>query len=298
MDFLPFAAGMVIPLLSLTAVGCKPNSEVQNPGHPSLSASSASRINSDSTKMEAGRLYSGHENTAKQQEDAASIINANAAPLISEQGLWADSRISFYQKWGKVHPKAAIDHARANNPGASTLCIGAVLSSWLEVDSGAVFDWLRAQPANAERSIWLGRLIDQGKSDTLEKSLALAVDGYNSPAGKITLARGVRQMFSQHDGIGERANEWLESTFPQKSEREIIIKTVLEEWVQSDAAAASEWLNTLPRTVEWRDDAVAAFVRSIISTDPESGIVWAESVKNETIKVALLKEISVNGTEK
>lgn len=290
---------LLIPLLPLAAVGCdrsapKPEAASGNTP-PALSAPAAAAVAGETAPAEPAAEPATPDPVpapAVDPDRAPSKFSAEAAALLKDSEKWQEGRKELYEKWAKEAPKAALLHAKENNPGASTQCVGFVLSSWLAEDSKAPLEWLAAQPDNAERSIWLDALIASGTPEQLTTLGELAAKGIKSPRGAQPVASAVKRLFLSDETAGAGLEKWLDSSFQEDADRTEGAKIVMREWTQLNEESASKWLNEVPKDKVWRDEAIGILVRQIGSTDAASAKVWAETVKDQTLRETLLGEIA------
>ncbi|MCB1097159.1 MAG: hypothetical protein KDN22_16420 [Verrucomicrobiae bacterium] len=74
------------------------------------------------------------------------------------------------------------------------------------------------------------------------------------------------------------------ATLSEPEQRESAFAAIARIYAESDSAAASQWLTTLPLEGTVRDKAIAAFSETIRERDPEAGIAWAGTITDPALR--------------
>ena len=74
----------------------------------------------------------------------------------------------------------------------------------------------------------------------------------------------------------------LVSNFDDPSLQAHAMKAVVNRWTVRDPIATAQWLNEQPHEVS--DEVVQTFALRVSYRDPESSVIWANSIKDETLR--------------
>ena len=67
-------------------------------------------------------------------------------------------------------------------------------------------------------------------------------------------------------------------------------RQIVNEWMDKDSVAASEYVNKMPQGSA-RDSAASAVARNAVREDPTSAIVWANSIHDPEIRTESLIDV-------
>ncbi len=105
-----------------------------------------------------------------------------------------------------------------------------------------------------------------------------------------------------NDAVEEVAERWAEqdpqaviewgADLPESAQAEVYYQA-LDEWTKSDALAASEYLTSMPVSAA-KDSAVEGFATELAKEDPESAIVWAQTIGDESLRSDAVTEVAQN----
>lgn len=202
---------------------------------------------------------------------------------------WAGMRGAEYEKWGETHPLAAIDHARGNNPGASTACVSAVLAGWMKSHPKKALAWVTGQPGNAESSVWLNSVVSAwNAADLLHLSKPVA-DGAARPGGMNPVVAYSKRLLENDPSA---AFDWIGHDLATPELVTVATEKVMKSWATEQTEVASGWLGKVPLDAPWRDAAIRGLVEAVAVYDLETAGQWAAVMQDEVQRETLLNRIS------
>ena len=105
-----------------------------------------------------------------------------------------------------------------------------------------------------------------------------------------------------NDAVEEVAEQWAEkdpqaviewgASLPESAQADVYSEA-LDEWTERDPLAASEYLASMPSSAA-KDSAVEGFATELAKTDPESAVVWAQTIGNESLRAEALTDVAQN----
>lgn len=157
--------------------------------------------------------------------------------------------------WAKTNPEGAIKFASAISDEAKrTNAISAAMTTWANAAPLEAAAFVESMPESTTRERAAEQVVKRlAESDPAEAASWMA------------------------------ANVGDDSTTAHRN--------LMNAWLKSDSVAASEWANSLPEGPA-RDSAVTTLVRNIINKDPESAVVWAETLSTPEARQAMLDTIA------
>jgi hypothetical protein len=81
------------------------------------------------------------------------------------------------------------------------------------------------------------------------------------------------------DQDAKAASEWV-AALPEGNLRNRSVSNLVSSWANSDLVATGEWIKQLPKG-ESRDEAAQRYASEVFETDPEAALAWAGSIGNE-----------------
>lgn len=287
---------VVCPLLLTAAVGCKPknsNATDAQDGAPKLETGlEIPRVDADNA-LEMGppeiptRLDAG---------TATAHFIVEAQELMKDSLAWRERRLLFYENWGELEPEAAINHAKTNNPGASTLCVAHALRGWLTKSPEEAIRWVAEQKENAEKSIWLNHLAEKCDEKNLDSVFQMAIQGFSTPGGKQPFLSVMERKYIGKPENSAGIGEIFETSFTDDTLQNQAIRTFVGHWASVDVEKLSIWLRTVNPEAPWRDHAVAALVEEIRQEDTISAKAWADTIKAPATRRTILELVQPGST--
>ena len=105
-----------------------------------------------------------------------------------------------------------------------------------------------------------------------------------------------------NDAVEEVAEQWAEqdpeaviewgANLPESAQADVYSEA-LDEWTERDPLAASEYLASMPSSAA-KDSAVEGFATELAKNDPESAVVWAQTIGNESLRAEALTDVAQN----
>lgn len=147
--------------------------------------------------------------------------------------------------------------------------------------------------------------IEQGMAGAMEWASSLPSNKYASAVGRVAreavirnpekCAKWIEQLqpgttrnlaisstISAMTGNNPSGATNLVSTFDDPSLRAHAMKAVVNRWTVRDPIVTAQWLNEQPHEVS--DEVVQTFALRVSYRDPESSVIWANSIKDETLR--------------
>jgi len=103
-----------------------------------------------------------------------------------------------------------------------------------------------------------------------------------------------------NDAVEEVAEQWAEqdpqaviewgANLPETAQADVYSEA-LDEWTERDPLAASEYLASMPASAA-KDSAVEGFATELAKNDPESALVWAQTIGDESLRNEALTDVA------
>jgi hypothetical protein len=162
-----------------------------------------------------------------------------------------------------------------------------------------LFDYAGQMPQGEQRNAFLAELIGSlaswsGPWETVyPKDAAELLAAYPEVAstGDGNIVTNIADMWHyRSDGQTGELLTWAAS-LEAPDQREQAWTSIARNLVKTDAATASEWIDTLPTEDPARDGTVAAFSRAIATEDAEAALIWAQSIKTSAVRESTLYSV-------
>ena len=169
----------------------------------------------------------------------------NGAPA-ENRAEWASAT---FQQWGRSQPQDALDALSSiSDDTLRTNAYQALVDGWSSVDPSALATYANTLPAGADRDYAMQHAVGNW---SLQDPAGMAAWLINQPPGP-EFDQAVTEMLAKTDGaIGtpEVAMSWVENVTDPALKLKSLVH-VMEQWNQSDPAAAQQYLAQAP----WIDD--------------------------------------------
>lgn len=239
------------------------------------------------------------------------------------EGSWLDDVIGkSIHRWVKTDPLAAWRWMEARRAEHENLIGGlsiTTFSHWSNQNIGQAIDHAVQIPNAGIRSSAVKGVLESGRADSALGEIGRLLGSLSEPKDREVRLSGFVWTWAREDP--HAAADWLATSSPKGIERrpaedalrrqwfnvdargaadwmmdptahdsEWDLQDVVDEWLARDAYGLGEWLAQLELT-ERDDTAVATFASSVAAADPESGVVWARSIKSDRKRLPTLRTI-------
>lgn len=198
-------------------------------------------------------------------------------------------QLDLYEQWGRLNPQAALQHAQQRDSDFVFFCIRAVLHGWLDRDPAAVAAWIAQQPEGTDKSQFVTVLMERAAPESLPALAEWARSQLDSP-GSAAFVQGLLHQWGEI--APKSAADWVlknllyQPSSPGSAPTSVRpeFKSFFANWATQDAAAVATYISTLPTGSPARDHASAAFASHAIVEDPETALLWADSITDPTLR--------------
>jgi hypothetical protein len=149
-------------------------------------------------------------------------------------------------------------------------------------------DWGREDPLQA---VMYGSKIEDAKVRQRSLGNALSAWAYQDAVEAMTwavenLAKEDQEtlipqslLYQWVDQDAKAASEWV-AALPEGNLRNRSVSNLVSSWANTDLVATGEWIKQLPKG-ESRDEAAQRYASAVFDTDPEAALAWVGSIGNE-----------------
>ncbi len=228
-----------------------------------------------------GALRQGMGDWAKRDISAAALWAERLTPDHSQ----AEALEALMGVWGASAPMQAARWLTEQAPNAATdRAAQALARAWAQNNFLEAAAWAEAQAAT-------GALTPGGIA--IIRGVAQA-----DPVGTAQWAASVTDETVREGALGATFETWgkqqplaaAQFLAAQQSQSPAAFRAVASEWVKSNAAGASHWLQGQPDGAA-RDAAVEGFTRSLVAYDAASALTWAMSVSDGEARAVLTRDL-------
>lgn len=217
----------------------------------------------------------------QEEQEARAAANSKfetEAEALHTSGEWEAKRFDFYERWGRADGVAAITHALAKDQSGGTAYVATALKSWGSVDPKNAMNWLSAQKAGPDRSIWFSSLIEGLPLESLAETQAYLAQWLDTPGGAVAARSYAKRMVKEEPGI---VYDWLATGLDGSPRRGELLQRITRDWAIEDPEAASGWLSQADAEAFWLPDAIEGLALAIVDQNPEEAQTWINSIQDE-----------------
>ena len=195
------------------------------------------------------------------------------------------------KEWVALDPASASQYAmNIEDPKIQEQLVDALSYSWPRIDPQAAANWAQSLSGKSQSEA-LYRIVDTWARDSPQDAAFFVQSSLEGELQeKMTRRVADRLMKNNVD----QAAEWV-MTLDQGETKKDAYRDLAQYWLKRDSMKASEWIAHLPNSPE-RDSAVSALINNIERDDPETAIIWAETLSDPKAQLSIhnriLKQIS------
>ena len=195
------------------------------------------------------------------------------------------------KEWVALDPVSASQYAmNTEDPKIQEQLVDALSYSWPRIDPHAAANWAQSLSGKSQSEA-LYRIVDTWARNAPQDAAFFVQSSLEGELQeKMTRRVADRLMKNNVD----QAAEWV-MTLDQGETKKNAYRDLAQYWLKRDSMKASEWIARLPDSPE-RDSAVSALINNIERDDPETAIIWAETLSDPKTQLSIhnriLKQIS------
>lgn len=218
-------------------------------------------------------------------EALATEFIAGARPPQPGEGYYEQSELTdaAVRLLADRDPQRALAFALAQKGDARSRINAAdsALRRWSERDPSAAMEWLEAQPADTQKGLLYGvfPVLESMDATALRKFAAAGPEQLR--ADRFLVA--TRALANQDPAAAAQMAEDAPAEMSGKA-----WASIAHSWADKDKVQAPEWLDTLP-VGEGRNNAISGFTRQLVWEEPESAMIWAESISDPTLRAEVVE---------
>ena len=190
-------------------------------------------------------------------------------------------------------PEQAMNQALVLSSESGAETVSFLLQQWAARDASAAAKWVNSLPPGPNREAALADVLPAWMASNPEAA-AKEVLGVADNDRRLEMLNVVAASWAKKDPVA--AMTWALNSQDETVMNAGVIQSIITQWTAEGTEPVASWLNKLPQS-DFRDNAIAAFARTIGAEHPQAALTWANSITDSSRRAEVLEGIALRWIE-